>query len=280
MRLALPAEERLFAESVRTAIGDWRPPQEPELGAWLDDRDDALADRLAAAGWSELGSDGALLGHAVAGGLELGRAAAPVCLVDEATLGGALTVSGRARHGADASRLALPVPGGGLGLADAPPTAEREATLDGNGTVRVTAGDVDELPQVDASARWRSWSAVTIAYLAGVAAAALDRSVEHARSREQFGAPLAALPAVRSRLADAALATDGLELLAVAAADREGGVDAPALLWAGHASCEVTASAHQVHGAVGFALESGLHVYDRRARSTRAWAVAVCTALR
>ena len=39
------------------------------------------------------GAIAALLGSVVAGGLELGRAAAPVSLVDEATLGGALTVS-------------------------------------------------------------------------------------------------------------------------------------------------------------------------------------------
>ena len=50
--------------------------------------------------------------------------------------------------------------------------------------------------------------------------------------------------------------------------------------WAGTAACEVTASAHQVYGALGFALESGLHVYYRRARAVQAWAVAACDALR
>ena len=54
----------------------------------------------------------------------------------------------------------------------------------------------------------------------------------------------------------------------------------PELRWAGEACCDVTASAHQVHGALGFALESGLHVYHRRARSVSAWAVAACDALR
>ncbi len=280
MKLALSAEERLFAESVRTAVGDWQPAREPELGAWLDDRDDALAERLAVAGWNELWADAALLGSVAAGGLELGRAAAPVSLVDEVTLGGALTVSGRARHGAGASRLAVPRAGGGLGLAEAPSAWETEPTLDGNGTVRVVSGVVDELPAGDGAARWEAWNAATLAYLAGLAAAALDRSVEHARTREQFGAPLAALPAVQARLADAALAADSLELLALASAERASGIDVPALVWAGDACCEVTASAHQVHGAVGFALESGLHLYHRRARSTQAWAAAVCVALR
>ncbi len=280
MKLALSSEEQLFAESVRTAIHGWQPAREPELGAWLDDRDDALAERLAAAGWGELWGDTALLGAAVAGGLELGRAAAPACLVDEATLGGALTISGRARHGAGASRLAIPVPGGGLGLAEVPPAWEPEPTLDGSGTVRVVTDIAHELPAPDGAARLGAWTAVALAYLAGLAAAVLDRSVQHARTRKQFGAPLTALPAVQARLADAALATEGLELLAIASADRDGGIDAPALLWAGDACCEVTASAHQVHGAVGFALEAGLHVFHRRARSTQAWAAAVCAAVR
>ena len=280
MKLALPGEERLFAESVRTAIGEWRPAREPELGAWLDDRDDELAERLVEAGWADLWAGVELLGSAVAGGLELGRTAAPACLVDEATLGGALSIAGRARHGSGATVLAVPRAGGGLALAGASSASTPEPTLDGSGTVRLVVDVLDALPLPEAAARWRAWTAVTLAYFAGLAAATLERSVEHARTREQFGAPLAALAAVQSRLADAALAADGLELLALASADRDGGIDAPALLWAGDACCEVTAAAHQVHGAVGFALEAGLHVYHRRARSTQAWAAAACAALR
>ena len=53
MKFELSNETSLFAESVRAAVGDWVPPREPELGAWLDDRNTALADRLASIGWSE-----------------------------------------------------------------------------------------------------------------------------------------------------------------------------------------------------------------------------------
>ena len=109
---------------------------------------------------------------------------------------------------------------------------------------------------------------------------ALELAVEHARAREQFGAPLAALPAVQSRLADAALATDAITLLAWAAAANAGGLQEPELRFAGSACCDVTAASHQVHGAVGFALETGLHVYHRRARSAHAWATAACDAAR
>jgi Acyl-CoA dehydrogenase, C-terminal domain len=280
MRFDVAAEHALFAESVRSAIGEWRPLREPDLGDWQDDRDDGLAARLAEAGWSELWAGDELLGAVVAGGLELGRAAAPICLVDEATLGAPLWVEGRSRHGLRATALAAPARGGGLGLG--PPTSEArpEITLDGSGTVLVELAATGRLEDVAATACWRAWNAATLAYEAGLAQRALELAVEHARTREQFGAPLATLPAVRSRLADAALASYALALLAWGAATNGGGLQEPELRFAGAACCDVTASAHQVHGAVGFALETGLHVYYRRARSVHSWAAGACAAAR
>ena len=280
MRFDVSDELRLFAESVSGAIGDWTAPREPELGAWQDDRDDMLAARLADAGWGDLWAGEEILGAVVAGGVELGRAAVPVSVVDEATLGAPLWVDGRARHGRDAASLAVPRRGGRLGIGPPSSEARPEVTLDGTGTVRVDVDAVGELEEVAAIACWRAWNAATLAYFAGLAARALEVAVAHAKTREQFGAPIAALPAVQSRLADAALATDALLLLAWAAAANEGGLQDAELRWAGPACCDVTASAHQVHGAVGFALETGLHVYHRRARATQAWAAAVCTAAR
>lgn len=280
MRFAVSEEHRLFAESVRSALGDWRPPLEPELGDWQDDRDDALAERVAAAGWADLWAGDELFGAIVAGAIELGRAAAPLCLVDEATLGAPLAVDGRARHARAARSVAVPLRGGGLALG--PPEAEPrpELTLDGTGTVLVEVVALGQLEQDVAMTCWRAWNAATLAYFAGLARRALDLAVEHARTREQFGAPIAALPAVQSRLADAALVTDALELLAWSAATNDGGLQDAELRWAGAACCEVTASSHQVHGAVGFALETGLHSLHRRARSAQAWAAAVCSAVR
>jgi hypothetical protein len=280
MRFVVAEEHRLFAESVRAAIGDWHPPTEPELGSWQDDRDDALAERVSVAGWADLWSGDELLGVAVAGALELGRVAAPLCLVDEATLGAPLAVEGRARHAREARSVAVPLRGGGLALG--PPHSEPrpELTLDGTGTVLVDVVALSRLEDEVAATCWRAWSAATLAYAGGLAQTALARAVEHARSREQFGAPLAALPAVQSRLADAALASDALELVAWAAATNEGGLQSAELRWAGVAACEVTAASHQVHGALGFALETGLHVFHRRARSVQAWTAAVCSAAR
>ena len=280
MTFDVPSELTQFAESVRAAIGPWAPPREPELGDWQDDRDDELAARLADAGWSELWAREELLGAIVAGGFELGRAAAPLSLVDEPTLGAPLCVGGRARHARGATSVALALHGGGLALGTPTGEGRAEPTLDGTGTVVLDVGASGELEPVAAAACWRAWNAATLAYLAGLAARALELAVEHARSREQFGAPIASLPAVQSRLADAALATDAMTLLAWAATANDAGVQDGELRWAGSACCEVTASAQQVHGAVGFALETGLHTYYRRARATQAWAVATCDALR
>ena len=253
MRLMVDRELELFAESVRGALAGWQAPLEPVFGEWQDDRDDDLATRLAAIGWDRLWAEPSLLGPAVAGGIELGRAVAPLCLVDEPTLGVPLAVGGRVRHGE--GRVA-----GG----------EREPTLDGAGTLRGVA-----LPLPSDPARLHAWGAVTLAYLAGLADGALEKAVEHARSREQFGAPLAALPAVQARLADAALARDGLLLSAWAGAVPDSGFPSDSLAWAGGACREVTAHVQQVHGGIGFALEGGVHRFYRRAKTVQVWVDAV-----
>ena len=280
MNFAVSPDAAVFAESVRAAIGDWEPAREPELGVWQDDRDDELAARLTAAGWTELWAGEELLGATVAGGVELGRAAAPVSVIDEATLGAPLWVDGRARHARETASLAVPRRGGGLALGPPATGARPEATLDGSGTVLVATTALGELESVAATACWRAWNAATLAYFAGLASRSLELAIQHARTREQFGAPLATLPAVQSRLADAALATDALTLISWAAATNDGGHQDGELRWAGEACCGVTASAHQVYGALGFALESGLHVFHRRACAANVWAVAACDALR
>lgn len=282
MNFETASELRLFGESVRAAIDDWGAPAEPELGVWLDDRDDELEARLVAAGWSERWSSE--LGPVVAGAFELGRAVAPVCLLDEATLGGPLAVGTRIRHGSHAKVCAVSRPDWSLALAEPSGDRHRESTLDGSGTVVATLDELEPLPAAEAEARWSAWTAATLAYLTGLADAALEAAIAHAQAREQFGRQLAAMPAVQARLADAALAVDGLLLTGWRAASDEPdvtltqGARAPTLLWAGSACREVTASAHQVHGAVGFALETGLHRYYRRAKSVQAWAAAVCGA--
>jgi acyl-CoA dehydrogenase-like protein len=278
VRFDIAPEHRLFAESVRTAVGGWEPSREPDLASWLDDRDDVLSERLVEAGWQELWED-VDLRAVVAGGFELGWAMAPVCLLDEATLGAPLALGGRIRHGIETAACAVPLPGWGLAFARPARPREPERTIDGTGTVLAAIEELEPLAQASAETRWAAWTAATLAYLAGLAGAASEAAVAHARAREQFGRPLASLPAVQARLADAALAVDALALTAWHAATPLGDParGAPALLWAGAACRDVTASAHQVHGAVGFALESGLHRFYRRAKAVQVWAAAVCS---
>jgi hypothetical protein len=279
VRFTVVPELALFAESVRGALEGYAPEREPVFGDWLDGRDDALAARLAAVGWSELWTEEDLLPAAVAGAIELGSAAAPLHLVDEPTLGAPLAVDGGVRHGADCLQCASPVAGWGLELQLV--EADRlEPTLDSSGTRRISIVSRELLKPRAAAERWRAWAAAILGYLAGLGSSALSSTVEHAKQRQQFGAPLAALPAVQQRLADAAVIVDGLVLTAwrAAAVEHDQRSLAPGLLWAGGACREVTASAHQVHGAVGFALETGVHVAYRRAKTVQIWAAAVCRA--
>jgi hypothetical protein len=253
MTFEVAPELQLFAESVRNGLAGWEAPLDPAFGTWQDDRDDALAARLTETGWADLWSEPGLLAPAVAGGIELGRAVAPLSLVDETTLGSPLCIAGRMRHG--------------FGRVDG---GVREPTLDGTGTLRGIELTFDPEPE-----RLRAWGAVTLAYLAGLADGALVKAIDHARSREQFGAVLGSLPAVQARLADSAVIRDGLVLTAWAAADPEGTFPADALAWAGGACREVTAHVVQVHGGIGFALEGGLHRFYRRAKSVQVWTDAV-----
>ena len=268
MRFAVAPELELFAESVRGALAAWSRLSETVLGEWVDCRDDDLAARLAELGWAELWADPELLGATVAGAVELGRAVAPLHLVDEATLGAPLAVGGRIRHGAGRPVAAFASRDGGLALG---PIGDgvREPALDSVGTLVVSTGAATDVP--DAAARWQVWSAATVAYLAGLADGAVAQSVDYVRSREQFGAPLASLPAVQARLADAAVARDGLLLAAWSLASPDA-TATDVLAWAGVTCRDVTAIAQQAHGAIGFALESGLHRAYRRAKTVQVWA--------
>ena len=271
MRFEIAPELELFAESIRGVLGGWEPLQETVLGEWADSRDDDLAAQLADLGWAGLWADPELLGPTVAGAFELGRVVAPLHLADEATLGAPLAVGARVRHGEGRPEAAFATGGGALGLG---PLGEgaREPSLDSVGTLLVAPSPGPNA--ADAAARWQAWNAATVAYLAGLAESAVGQAVDYVISREQFGAPLAALPAVQAKLADAALTRDGLLLVAWSLATPD--ADATEVLaWAGGACREVTAIAQQAHGAIGFALESNLHRAYRRAKTVQVWADAV-----
>ncbi len=145
--------------------------------------------------------------------------------------------------------------------------------LDG---VRVDADAVVAAP----GAGWPVWDEVMrdgiillAAQAVGGARAALEMTVDYARTREQFGKPLGAFQAVAHYLSDAATAVDGAQTLVWEAAwartnDRDVARLAPmAKLFGCQTFRDVTATAQQVFGGVGFSLEFDIQLYFRRAKA-------------
>ena len=141
--------------------------------------------------------------------------------------------------------------------------------------VRVTAED-----RIGAAGTgWTTWSAVmhegiilAAAQAVGGARYALDITVQYAKDRQQFDKPLGAFQALAHYLADAATAVDGAEVLvheaAWARADgRPVAKLAPmAKLYACQTFRDVTATAQQIFGGIGFTVEFDIQLYFRRAK--------------
>lgn len=104
----------------------------------------------------------------------------------------------------------------------------------------------------------------------GAAGSALRLSIEHVRTREQFGRPIGRFQLVGSAIAEMAselvLARSSLE--AAVDAQRPDSDDpirtAAAVLSAAHTATIVARSSHQVHGAIGITREHALHRFTRR----------------
>jgi alkylation response protein AidB-like acyl-CoA dehydrogenase len=111
--------------------------------------------------------------------------------------------------------------------------------------------------------------------LVGAASAALHRSVEHAKSRRQFGTPIGAFQGIKHALADNYVGVERARSLTYAAAALLGDpTTAPADAWtaaalakaaAGDAAANCARTAVQVHGALGQTWEHDAHLYVRHA---------------
>jgi len=262
VNFAVAADEAAFAETVRAALASYQPV-DWSPGAALDDDDALLSARLRDLGLADAAEAGH--GFVVAAGLELGRARAPLAFFDELAVGEtALAARGLARYARRGS-AALDLRDDGAFRVSLE-GASVEAALDSQGFVRVgEGGEPVPFPELG------SWSAFHTAYFGGLAAATLALAVDHARARIQFGEPLLALAPVQQLLAEAASLARGLELLAWEEADDPW----PALVHAGEAACRVCEVSHQVHGAIGYALEAPVHSFFRRAHATRIFTRAV-----
>lgn len=118
--------------------------------------------------------------------------------------------------------------------------------------------------------------------LAGACRAALELTLDHARTRKQFGKPLGAFQVLQHNLAqmasEAAAAAVAAESAARAmAAFLQGSADGRALILqaaaakvrAGRAAGLIAAQSHQIHAAIGVTREHALQAFTRRLWSWR-----------
>jgi len=126
---------------------------------------------------------------------------------------------------------------------------------------------------------WSTWDSVMHdgiilagAQAVGGAQYAMEITVQYAKDRQQFDKPLGAFQALAHYLADAATNVDGAEVLVHEAAwarseGRDVGKLAPmAKLYACRTFRDVTATAQQIFGGIGFTVEFDIQLYFRRAK--------------
>ncbi len=107
--------------------------------------------------------------------------------------------------------------------------------------------------------------------LVGLGEAVIDRTVDYTTMREQFGRPIASFQAAQHLVADMHIALSAARLAAQSAvfwigqgrtATRETAV---ARMRAAEVK-KITLDAHQLHGGMGYVVDTGLHKFSERAR--------------
>jgi alkylation response protein AidB-like acyl-CoA dehydrogenase len=141
-------------------------------------------------------------------------------------------------------------------------------------TVRFDDVMIDEPTPVDEDQLRRTANALVALDcldLVGVGEAVIDRTVDYTKMREQFGRPIASFQAAQHMVADMHIALAAARLAAQSAA-----------FWVGRGKVatretaiariraaevkKVTLDAHQLHGGMGYVIDTGLHLFSERAR--------------
>ena len=271
--------------------------------------DRALWDRLAETGAPGMGVEGATLGDLVVAAEQLGRAIAPVPLVEHLVASRAHPVPELCDGSSIATVSLRSAVEGTWRLVPAGAVADVVVGVDGEELVAVrstppgegprnhasapladrsTAGDRTVLgPASGFDAVLAEWQTLTAGALVGVAGAALDLGVEYAKARHQFGVPIGTFQAVQHALAELPGLIDGARLLTHKAAwastagtgtidTGDNAVEDPlalasmAFVFAGDVAALATDRALHVHGGYGFSEEYDIQLYYRRARG---WAL-------
>ena len=149
------------------------------------------------------------------------------------------------------------------------PNAEALTPIDSTRRYATVTGDGEPLG-AHAAARIR---AAIAAEVVGISQRALDMTLEYVKDRKQFGVPVGSFQAVSHRCAQMLLHTESARSTAYYAAwaadadpDRLAEGSALAAAAAADGGREVTASAIQAHGGIGFTWEADVHWLYKRAQ--------------
>jgi alkylation response protein AidB-like acyl-CoA dehydrogenase len=107
--------------------------------------------------------------------------------------------------------------------------------------------------------------------LVGVAEAVLQRTVDYTRMREQFGRPIASFQAAQHLVADMHIALAAARLAAQSAVfwigrGRTATRETAIARMRAAAVKQITLDAHQLHGGMGYVVDTDLHLFSERAR--------------
>jgi alkylation response protein AidB-like acyl-CoA dehydrogenase len=142
--------------------------------------------------------------------------------------------------------------------------ADRHAVLAGPDDAGLAAADVRRV--ANAAVALQSLD------LVGVGEAALARTVDYTKARKQFGRPIASFQAAQHLVANMHIALAAARLAAQSAvfwigqghtATRQTAI---ARMHAATAAKLITLDAHQLHGGMGYVVETDLHLFSERAR--------------
>lgn len=147
----------------------------------------------------------------------------------------------------------------------------RQARLDLDGVAATRIADELQTPGVCEHAA-RVAAVLLAAEQVGGSQVMLDRTVEHARTRLQFGQPIGAFQAVKHKCADMLMAVEQARSVAYHGAwALQDGTDDPALASSmaravvSEAYFRTSATAMQLHGGSGFTWELPIHLHLKRA---------------
>jgi hypothetical protein len=265
-------EVRDFAASVRDAARGWSPYDRWSPTAPCDDSAPDIRASLDSLGWSDLAEEPDALDFVAAAAVELGRVAAPLDVVDR-LLGRPLALGPGLAGGITLGRYA--------GAGDAVWVCDTEGPTSARVVAAAPVGYVDSVgaawlevepttsSEGPAEEALRAWTVATAGYAGGLTATLHDLAATHALERQAFGGVLADLDVVAAKLADTAMASEGI-LMALE--------DAPGPDLVRHAvrtAVTVSKTSQQLHGGLGFTLEFPLQRFSRRAWALESWTLAV-----